>query len=439
MTGRTRRRAGVALALVGLLATACGGNDTSGGGSTNTASAPGITTDTVTIGSHQPLTGPAAPGYSEIAPAAKAYYDYVNANGGVNGRKIAYKYLDDGYNPTQTVSVVKQLVLQDKVFAIVGGLGTPTHTKVVDFLNTSRVPDLFVASGCQCWDQPDTHRYTFGFQPDYVVEGKILGQYVKQFFAGKKVAYFYQDDDFGRDGVKGLDKYVDQSLVVSRQTYQPGNVDVGPQVSAIAQAKPDLVVLFTIPAYTALYTLTALKLGLTATRVVTNVGADPITLSGLLEAFAKQAGATVNGNQLIEGIITDTYLPSLTDTSNSWTALFKKVHDQYVPKLPFDGNVLYGMVQAYTFVQALKAAGRNPTRQGIVDALEKGGLTGPGLTPFRFSKDSHAGYTGAQLGTLKSGEFVPQGQPVTTDDGDGPITVVSQTQATAPPNGIPPG
>ncbi|MEN3357363.1 MAG: branched-chain amino acid transport system substrate-binding protein [Mycobacteriales bacterium] len=440
MTARTILRVGATVAALALAASACGSSDNSGSGGNsgaNTASAPGVTADTVTIGSHQPLTGPAAPGYSEIAPAARAYFDYINANGGINGRKIEYKYLDDAYNPTQTVTVTKQLVLQDKVFAMFSGLGTPTHTKVVDFLNSSRVPDLLVSSGCQCWDQPKEHPYTFGYQPDYVVEGKVLGQYVKLNFAGKKVAYFYQDDDFGSDGVKGLDKYIPGADVVSRQKYTPGNTDIAPQVGAIAQAKPDVVVLFTIPAYTALFRLGELKAGISPTMVVSNVGSDPITLSGLLESFAKQAGASVKGNDLIEGIVSDSYLPSLGDASNSWIALFKKVHDTYVPKLPFDGNVLFGMAQAYTFAQALQAAGKNPTRQGIVDALEKGGLTGPGLTPFRFSKDSHAGYTGVQLAVIQKGAGVPQGQPQVTDDGDGAITPITASPVQAPANGIP--
>ena len=141
-----------------------------------TASAPGITTTTITIGSHQPLTGPAAPGYSEIAPAANAYFQYVNANGGIYGRKIVYKYLDDGYDPTKTASVVRQLVLQDGVYAIFNGLGTPTHLAAVSFLNSEKVPDVFVASGCECWNAPSTYPETFGWQLDYISEGKILGQ-----------------------------------------------------------------------------------------------------------------------------------------------------------------------------------------------------------------------------------------------------------------------
>lgn len=436
MTPAIRLRATVAVLAAGaLVLTACGGQ--SGSTSENT---PGVTATTITIGSTDPLTGTAAPGYSEIAPAAQAYFDYVNANGGINGRKITLKYLDDAYNPTQTVTLTKQLVLQDKVYAVVGSLGTPTHTKVVDFLNSERVPDLFVASGCTCWDAPKQHPYTFGWQPDYTVEGKILGQYLTQNYAGKKVAYFYQDDDFGKGGVAGLDKYIPSNLVVSRQSYEPGNTDVTAQVSAIANAKPDVVVLFTIPAYTALFKLTALKLGFSPTIAVSNVGSDPTTTEGLLQAFAKSAGASISQPaQLVEGMITDGYLPSLGDTSNSWTALWKKIHDQYVPQLPFDGNVVYGMAYAYTFAQVLAAAGKNPTRDSLVAALEKGGLTGPGLTPFRYSSSSHAGYTGVQVAIVHNGALDVTGTPLTTDNGSGPITPYTTTPPSAPANGIPTG
>ncbi len=436
MTRSTRYTAIVAMAAASALAlTACG---SSGGSSSSAASAPGVTANSILLGSTQPLTGVAAPGYDEIAPSAQAYFNYVNANGGINGRKITLKYVDDAYNPTQTVSLTRQLVLQDKVFATLGSLGTPTQTKVVDFLNSERVPDLFVASGCTCWDAPKQHPYTFGWQPDYTVEGKILGQYINQNFAGKKVAYFYQDDDFGRDGMKGLDKYIPGGQVTSRQPYQPGTTDITAQVTKIAQSKPDVVVLDTVPAYTALFKLTALKLGFSPTIVVSNVGADPITLEGLLQADAKSVGSSIaQPSQLLDGIISDTYLPSLGDTSNSWIALFKKIHDQYEAKLPFDGNVEYGMALAYTFAQALKATGKNPTRQGIIDALQKGGLTGPGITPFRYSANSHAGFTGVQVATIKSGAIVTTGTPLTTDDGSGPITPYTTAQPNAPANGIP--
>src|ERR1700758_796831 len=158
------RAAVVAAALASVAVAGCGSSSSSSGGSGGNggASAPGVTASSITFGSHQPLTGPAAPGYSEIAPASQAFFDYVNAHGGVFGRKIHLTYKDDAYNPTNTVNVVHQLVLQDHVFGIFEGLGTPTHTKVVSYLNASKVPDLFVASGCACWDDGTKQPYTFG-------------------------------------------------------------------------------------------------------------------------------------------------------------------------------------------------------------------------------------------------------------------------------------
>jgi ABC-type branched-subunit amino acid transport system substrate-binding protein len=391
----------------------------------------------VKIGSHYPLTGPAAPGYSKIGPGAKAYFDYVNASGGVNGRKIDFFYKDDAYNPAQTVQVVRQLVLQDKVFAVLGGLGTPTHSKVVDFLNQSKVPDLFVASGCQCWDQPKEHPYTFGWQPDYVREGKILGKYIAAHFAGKKVAYFYQDDDFGKDGVKGLDQFIAKDKVVSRQTYQPGNSNIGPQVSALAAAKADVVVAFAIPQYAALLKLKTLQLDFKPQLVLTNVGSDPVTLSGLLSQYG---GGKVSGDDLLEGIITDGYLPIYrgpSAASNTWVQLFKKVHEKYLPNAEYDGNIEYGMAEAYTFVQALQKAGPNPTREGLLKAIESGGLGGPTTVPYGYSADSHAGVTGVQILTLKKGVPVPDGPAYTTDGGTGPVTPLTEEPPTAPPSGIP--
>jgi ABC-type branched-subunit amino acid transport system substrate-binding protein len=436
--------AAVAVAALTVAACSSSGSSSAGaaaGGSATaalTASAPGITATTITIGSHQPLTGPAAPGYSEIAPASAAYFAYVNAHGGVYGRKIVYKYLDDAYNPTTTSQVVRQLVLQDNVYAIFNGLGTPTHLAVLSFLNSQKIPDVFVASGCDCWDAPTADPETFGWQLDYIREGKILGQYVAKHFAGKKVAYFYQDDEFGMDGVKGLDYEIPKSMVVARQSYVPTNVNVAPQVAALRASGAQVVVSFSIPAFTALLKLTSLKLGFSPTLVVSNVGSDPITLSGLLESFAKQGGATVNGNALTAGMVSDGYAPSVGDTSNSWITLFKKVHDQYDAKAPFDGNVLYGMGAAYTFVQAMLKAGRNPTRPDLVSAINGGLPQGPLVAPLAYSASDHDGVTGAYIGIINNGVLTQEGPVLVTDTtAAGAITTYSGTEVQAPASGVP--
>jgi ABC-type branched-subunit amino acid transport system substrate-binding protein len=418
-------RRGAIVAIMALIAGACS--------SKPAVSTPGVTATTIMIGSHQPLTGPAAPGYSEISAASNAYFKYVNDAGGVNGRKINYLYKDDGYNPTQTTSVVRQLVLQDKVFAIFDGLGTPTHLAVVDYLNSNNIPDVFVASGCNCWDNPSKYPQTFGWQTDYTIEGKILGKYVNDTYGSDKVGYFYQNDEFGQDGVKGVDQQVAAANVVSRQTYQPTNVNVAPQIAALQRSGAKVVVLYTIPAFTALALLTAASLHYSPTWVVSSVGSDPVTLTGLLKTFSKGAA----GPALLNGMVTDGYLPPITDASNPWVQLFQKVHDRYIPTLPMDGNVEYGMAVAYDFVQALKAAGKDLTRAGLVAAIEGGKVTGgPGIVPYGYSSSSHLGFLGVQIAINQGGKLVPTGS-VYQSTNDGPITVSSYKAATPPANGIP--
>lgn len=425
------------LATISLLAASC----SSGGGSSNntgpTASAPGITATTITIGSHQPLTGVAAPGYSEIAPASNAYFQYVNAHGGIYGRKIDYKYLDDGYDPTKTSADVHQLILQDNVYAIFNGLGTPTHLAVAPFINSVHVPDVFVASGCECWNATSTLPDTFGYQLDYVREGKILGQYIEQHFPGKKIGFFFQNDEFGQDGVKGLSYEIPKSQIVSEQPYDVTNIKIAPQVAALKAAGAQIVVSFSVPAFTALLKLNMLGLKYAPQLVVSDVGSDPITLAGLLASFAKNKTAGF-GNSLTQGIITDGYLPSLGQTSNSWIALFKKVHDTYDAKAPFDGNVLYGMSVAYTFVQAMFAAGKNPTRADLIAAINKGLSQAVAVAPFAYSGTDHNGITGAYIGAISNGALVPStGVYVTDDTATGAITSFTTTQPTAPASGIP--
>jgi len=429
------------IAAVGMVVAACGSSNTTGKSSSSsalTASAPGITASQILIGSHQPLTGIAAPGYDEIAPAANAYFQYVNAHGGVYGRKIKYTYLNDQYDPTITSTVVHQLVLQDNVYAIFNGLGTPTHLAVVKYLNSSKVPDVFVASGCDCWNAPSTYPNTFGWQLDYIREGKILGAYVKQHFAGKKIGYFYQDDEFGMDGVKGLNYEIPKSQVVAAESYNPAVTNIAPQVTALKAAGAQVVVAFAVPAFMALLRLTGLKLSFSPQVVSSSVGSDPITLAGLLVAFAKQGGATVSGNALTQGLITDSYLPSLGDTSSSWIALLTKVHNQYIPKLPLDGNVAYGFSVGYTFVQAMFKAGRNPTRQDLVNAINGGMSQGVSVAPYAYSSSDHAGITGAYMAMIDNGALKPIGPVQVTDTSPtGAITTFSGTQPAAPASGIP--
>lgn len=214
---RWRRNAVAAMtASLALVASACGGP---GGGGSGDGDATGVTDDTIKIGSTQPLTGPAAPGYAPISKAMKAYYSYVNDNGGVNGRKIALTVEDDAYNPAQTLEKTRKLVQQDKVFAMVGSLGTAPHSTVLDFLNENKVPDLMVSSGSMSWNQPEKYPWTFGWQVDYWREGKIMANYVKENFAGKKYCTFGQSDDLGSDGAAGVESVLGKGALKVKEQY----------------------------------------------------------------------------------------------------------------------------------------------------------------------------------------------------------------------------
>ncbi|MGC4807595.1 ABC transporter substrate-binding protein [Micromonospora sp. DT233] len=407
-----------------LLVTAvgCSGDGESGSGGRQV---PGVTDTEIVVGTHMPLTGPASAGYSKIAPATKAYFDYVNANGGVHGRKITYKVMDDGYNPANTQQVVRQLVLQDKVFAVLNGLGTPTHTGVLDFLKSNRVPDLFVASGSRSWDQPDKYPATFGFNTDYTVEGKILANHVKTTLPGKKVCFLGQDDDFGRDSLVGVEKVL--GTVAAKQTYVTSNTNVAPQIGAFKAAGCQVVILATVPGFTALSIGTAARLKFAPQWLVSNVGGDHPTL-------AKQLGAAA---PLLEGMVAANYLPMQNEADNPWIQLFTKVNKEHNAAAAFDGNSVYGMAVGYLFVQTLLAAGKDLTRESLLAAVAKGGFQGPGLAPLRFSATDHSGYGGARLSKVTAGKQSYFGPAYETDEGDGPVREYTAPPVTPPANGVP--
>jgi ABC-type branched-subunit amino acid transport system substrate-binding protein len=418
---------GLAVLTVLTLASATAGCSGDDGGGGSGGSVPGVTATEILVGTHQPLTGPAAAGYSKIAPATRAFFEHVNANGGVHGRKITYKIKDDTYNPATTQQVVRELVLQDKVFAILNGLGTPTHSGVLDFLKTNRVPDLFVASGSRSWNQPDKYPGTFGYNPDYTVEGKILATHVRTAFAGRKVCFLGQDDDFGRDSLAGIEQVLGAGAVAAKQTYVTSNPNVGPQIGAFKQAGCQVVMLATVPGFTALSIGTAAKIGFKPQFVVSNVGADHGTLVGQLGEAAP----------LLEGMVATNYLPLATDTADPWIQLFKKINDERNSGAPLDNLTVYGMSVGYLFVQALQAAGKDLSRDGIVAAVEKGGFQGPGLAPLRYSADDHSGYGGQRLSRVSGGKQVYFGPTYATDDGAGSVAPYEAAPVPPPANGIP--
>lgn len=410
--------------------TATTGGATTGGPETQNSSTEGVTSTSITIGTTAPLTGPAAPGYSEISGGANAVFKAINAQGGVYGRKINDIIVDDAYNPATTATKVRQLVLQDHIFAEVGGLGTPTQAAVQAFLNTEKIPQLFVESGCDCWNDPK-YPYSFGWEPPYTVEGKILGMYIKQHFAGEKVGYLTQNDDFGQGFTQGLDDELPASMVVSRQTYDAATLS-GPlsnQVAALKAAGAQVVALATIPAATALTLLPAAAIGYKPQWVVSSVGGDPPTVTPLLSSFSKGAA----GGSLLEGMISNAYTPPEADTSNAWVQFVQKVISKYDPGAPLDGNTEYGVALGLTFVQALQKAGQNLTRGSLLNAIEtqSSQFATPGLVPLSYSPTNHYGYEGSEVVQEHNGGYTPV-SPVYVTGITGAITPYTGTPSTPP-------
>ena len=425
--------AGLAVAAWGIPAAASSAAATSAG----RGSAPGVTPTSVLIGSDQPLTGVSATGYGEIAPASRAFFEYVNAHGGVHGRAIDYAYLDDASDPATAVSDENQLVSGDRVFAYFNGFGVTEHAAVVDSLNALGVPDLFVGSSCECWNEPLQHPETFGFGTDYPDEGRLLGSYVARTFPAAKVGYIWENSSAGccEQGVQELDQEIPADQVVTRQPFTLADLTAGrllPQVQAAKMAGARVLVLDTLaPAATAEVLLDAASLGYHPHILDTfRLSADPVTVGALIERFSGGAASAALEN----GLVTQDYLPSASDTASPWIALFRKIHDTYEPQAPFDNMTVYGMAAADAFTRALQAAGHDLTRQSIVAAVNFGTVNfgGPGLVPLADSPLDHDGYPGEQIGTVDNGGIVLRG-PVYVTHGNGPILAVPPV-ITSPPH-----
>ncbi|MDA0565636.1 ABC transporter substrate-binding protein [Streptomonospora sp. S1-112] len=380
-----------------LLATSCGGaGEVEDGAAADLDVSTGVTDDAITIGTHQPLTGPAAPGYAQISVGHAAVFDYVNDNGGIHGRRIDYVVEDDVYDPARTIEVTRDLVHTEEIFAMLGGLGTPTHSKVIDFLNEEGVPDLFVSSGALMWNRPQEYPLSYGFQVDYTKEAKIQGQYIAENMPDAQVGHLYQNDDVGTDSEAGLNQYV-RDMVVASEAYDPGNTDLGPQVAALEEAGADVVVCSCIPAFTALLILEAQRIGYEPQLVVSSIGADTATLTGLLSEFAAEAGTEdLPAEQLLEGMIYTSYLPTVETPDDPWIQLYSDIYDEYADsESPMTNTTVYGMVQATMMAQALMAAGEDLTRQSLIDAVESQDWAGPGMVPFASTPEDHGGFGGA--------------------------------------------
>ncbi len=327
---------------------------------------PGVTSSSIKIGGTFPLTGPASL-YKTIPAAEKAYFDYVNAHGGVNGRKIDFEILDDAYDPSKTVPLTQQLVEQDKVFAVYSSLGTAPNLAIWNYLNGKHVPHVLLATGDSYWGfSAKKYPWTIGFQPDYPGEAKIYGKYIVKNLPSAKIGVLYQNDSYGKNYFAGLRVGLGakKANIVSAQPYDVTNPSLVQQILALKAAGADTFVILATPSPTITALATAAKVGWTpANTFINNVSA--------VSTFIKIAAA--NGGH-VDGAISTGYLVDATVASESnlpGVALGKQILAQYAPSLdPNNQLSFYGLADAWTMVYGLKNAGKTPTRAGLMNALK---------------------------------------------------------------------
>ena len=319
----------------------------------------GVTDTEIKLGIHIPLSQNPAAAYAPIAFGMEAFFDYINAQGGIYGRKITFIIGDDHYNPPDTVEVVKKLVEQDKVFAIVGGLGEATHNAVWKYLEEKGVPDMFVSTGLAKWTDPVV-RTRFQGNPDYVTEGAILGRYIAEHYDGKKLGLLLQNDEMGVDGEKGLRRGLEGSdvAIVARETYEVVQPDVTAQTQRLKNAGVDVIATYAIPPQAA----SLVK----AARETLDWDA-PIIVSGIncSDIFVALAGV-----QAAEGVISVIFGPGLDDHDNPAVQKYTKIWEKYGNGEQFSNFALYGMSTAELTVYILEMAGADLDRGSFLDAAE---------------------------------------------------------------------
>jgi branched-chain amino acid transport system substrate-binding protein len=325
---------------------------------------PGVSSTEIKLGGSVPLSGEASAS-GNVARGADAYFKYVNDHGGVFGRKITYTYLDDGYDPGRAVQNTIRLVQQNQVFAMFNTLGTNNNLAIRKYLNDNGVPQLFVASGATTFGR-DYKKYpwTIGFIPPYSEEGKVYGRYIAANVKKPKIAVLYQDDDYGRDLVGGLQKGLGKkaSAVVAKVGYDPTSSDVAGEVARLKASNANVFMVFAFG-----------KFSLQAFNAVSRLGWHPqifvndvSSASGLM-AIVPQSAA--NGSISIV-FAKDPAAPLWA--SDKGIRLFQSILKKYGSGIGArdlkDGFYVAGMSAAYTMVDALKKAGKNLTRAGIMRA-----------------------------------------------------------------------
>jgi branched-chain amino acid transport system substrate-binding protein len=321
---------------------------------------PGVTDKEIKIGNTNPYSGPAS-AYGEIGKADAAYFKMINAEGGVNGRKIDFISYDDGYSPPRTVEETRKLVERDHVLLVFNGLGTPTNTAVHAYFNQRKVPQLFVATGATKWGDPKHYPWTMGFQPNYQSEGRAYADYILKHRPHAKIGVLYQDDDYGKDYLKGLEDGLGakaKAMIVAKASYETTDPTVDSEIVSLKASGANVFVNITTPKFAA-----------QAIRKAGEIGWKPLHI---LNSVSNSVGSVLKpaGFPYSKRIVSDFWLKDPTDPTwkndkgyEDWVAFMNKYYPTGDKTSVFP---VYGYTMAQAMVQVLKQCGDDLTRENVM-------------------------------------------------------------------------
>ncbi len=337
----------------------------------------GATDTEIKIGNIMPYSGPAS-AYGVIGKTEEAYFRKINAEGGINGRKINFITYDDAYSPPKAVEQARKLVESDEVLFVFNPLGTPSNSAIQKYMNAKKVPQLFVATGATKWNDPKEFPWTMGWQPSYQSEARIYAKYLMKDKPNAKIAVFYQNDDFGKDYLKGLKDGLGakSSMIIAEESYEVSEPTIDSHIVKLKASNADVLIDITTPKFAAQAIKKVAEIDWKPLHLLTNV-------SSSIGAVMKPAGLDNS-----QGIISAAYAKDPNDTQWKNDPGMKAYDDflaKYAPDLNrTDANVTYGYNVAQTMVEVLKQCGDNLTRENImkqsasIKGLQQGGIL-PGV------------------------------------------------------------
>src|SRR5580704_983092 len=314
----------------------------------------------IKIGNIMPYSGPAS-AYGVIGKTEAAYFNKINAEGGINGRKINFITYDDGYSPPKAVEQARKLVESDEVLVVFNPLGTPSNTAIEKYMNSKKVPQLFVATGATKWNEPKEFPWTMGWQPSYQSEARIYAKYLVKEKPGAKIAVFYQNDDFGKDYLKGLKDGLGAkaaSMIIAEEGYETSEPSIDNHIVKLKASGADVFISITTPKFAAQAIKKLAEMNWTPLHIVSNVSSS---VGGVIKPV---------GFENAQGILSAAYAKDGADAQWNDDPGMKKFYD-FLAKYDadankLDGSVVYGYGAAQTLVQVLKQCGDDLTHENVM-------------------------------------------------------------------------